>query len=343
MDTREKKDDPPPKKYLRETGFNQVINEMIIGLCQTYMELDIRKRLNYYVALIVIGSILCDLMPGLVRALLPFRTEKDNILNVYFVKLGWFWTLVFLLPFQALTRRSISNSTKWYNLSDLSRIVVITFIWYFSVATFSYIEVSTGKCNQLSIKSRRECLRRGWNWTGFDISGHTFLLLFANLILFEEGRIVNGFENFGYLLDNKNQATRRKAIDEAKKKATDEAKRKTPDEAKNESKNEARGEASNENRNETSNENVKNIDHYDLYHRLLLPVRVLYILMTLLALLWDFMLIQTVLNYHNLMQKLIALVWSVGSWYFCYRVLFPLNLFGLVSMPIRTPNELKDD
>ena len=318
-DKQKTKDDPPPKKYLRETGFNQMINEMIIGVCQMYTEMDIRKRLQYYLILIVIGGILCDMLPGLVRALLPFRTQKDNPLNQYFVKLGWAWTLVFLIPFQCLARRSISNSAKWYDLCDLSRIVITTLIWYCSIATFNYIEVSTGKCNQLSIKSRRECLRKGWNWIGFDISGHTFLLLFANLILFEESRIINGFENFGYLLDNKNQCARKKAL------------------------NEIRNENKTENRSENKEENPKNIDHYDLYHRLLVPVRALYILMTLLALLWDFMLIQTVLNYHNLMQKLIAFAWSVGAWYFCYRLLFPLNLFGLISSPMRTPSELKED
>lgn len=322
-----KKDDSPPtKKYLRDTGFNQMINEIIISVCQMYMELDVRKRLQYYFILVVIGGILCDMLPGLVRTLLPFRTQKDNPLNQYFVKLGWAWTLVFLIPFQCLSRRSISNSSKWYDLRDLTRIGITTLIWYCSIATFNYVEVSTGKCNQLSIKSRRECLRKGWNWIGFDISGHTFLLLFANLILFEESRIINGFENFGYLLDNKNQAARRKALDESR------------NEAKNENKN------ANRNRNEIkTHESPKNIDHYDLYHRLLLPVRVLYILMTLLALLWDFMLIQTVLNYHNLGQKLIAFVWSVGAWYFCYRALFPANLFGLISMPMRTPSELKED
>ena len=298
-DKQQPKDEQPiAKKYLRETGFNQLINEMIISICQKYMEFNLARRLIYYGLFILIGSILCDQVPGLIRSFVPFRSEKDSFLNQYFVKIGWFWTLVVLMPFQCLTRKSIDNSAKWYNVSDLARILITTSIWYFSIYTFNYVELSTSKCDQLTIKSKRECLRKGWNWTGFDISGHTFLLLFANLILFEESKVINGFENFGYLLDARNQEV---------KKLTNQ-----------------------------------NYDHYNLYHRLLLPVRVSYISMTFLALLWDFMLIQTVLYYHNFLQKLIALIWTLACWYFCYHCLFPLKLFNLNLMSARTPTELND-
>lgn len=291
--------EPITKQYLRETGFNQLINEMIIYICQLYMEFNLMKRLIYYGILVLVGSILCDLSPNVIQAIAPYKSDKESFLNQYFVKIGWFWTLVLLIPFQSLTRKSIDNTIKWYDLKDLARIVIITLIWYFSISTFNFIEVNTGRCNQLSIKSRRECIKTGWNWVGFDISGHTFLLLFSNLILFEESKIINGFENFGYLLDNRNQQIKKLYN--------------------------------------------KNFEHYDQYHQLLLPVRVLYILMTFLALIWDFMLIQTILHYHNFLQKVIAFIWSVGCWYFCYRVLFPLDLFNLISMPLRTPSKLKEN
>ena len=292
---KENEQTPPPKRYLRETGFNQMINEMIISTCQKYMEINLRKRLIYYGVLVVIGSILCDGTPGLIRAFLPFKTEKSNVLNQYFVKIGWFWTLVLLVPFQCLTRKAIDNSNKWYDLKSLVRVLVVTLAWYLSVSSFNYIEISTGKCSKLSIKSRRECLKSGWSWMGFDISGHTFILLFANLILFEESRIINGFENFGYLLDGRDQELRK-----------------------------------------TTNQGCS---HYKIYNTLLIPVRVLYILITFLALLWDFMLIQTVLNYHSFLQKVLAFLWSVCSWHLCYHVIFSFDLFDL--MPLKTPTRLE--
>lgn len=286
-----------PKKFLRNTTLNQIINEIIIGFCQKLMDFNLRKRLIYYLVLIAFGSILCDGAPGLIKALVPYKTEKGHFLNQYFVKLGWFWTLVLLIPFQALTRKSIENRDKWYDLRDVIRVCLITLSWYFSVNSFNYIESSTAKCSQLSIKSRSACLNKGWSWYGFDISGHTFILLFSNLVLIEESKVIAGFENLGYLLDSRWQEQRRLN---------------------------------------------KEFKHYDLYLKLLVPIRVLFISITFLSLLWEFMLIQTVLHYHNFLQKMIAFVWSLGCWYVCYRIILPSNLLNLLSMPLKTPTELAE-
>jgi hypothetical protein len=144
-----------------------------------------------------------------------YFAKKSNILNVYFVKVGWFWiTLSFFLmifsdpswgpPFQLrLTRR------RW---QAALRYICATLIWVFVTQWFfgpAIIDRSFrwtgGQCqiiygNSHADKMEREemsdvrevfthaaCKATGGTWRGgHDISGHVFLLILGSAILWLE-------------------------------------------------------------------------------------------------------------------------------------------------------------
>lgn len=287
-----------PKKFLRNTGFNQVINEIIISICRKYLEMPMRKRIIYYLYLVIFGGILSDFMPNFLQTVVPFKSEKHHFLNVYFVKLGWFWTTLFIVPFLILTQRVIENRRHWFEWKDLGRVILATGLWFLSTSLFIHIEHATGSCSHPTIRSKDQCSKGGHYWHGFDISGHTFILLYSALMIIEEAKVMIGFENFGYLLDSRAQYL---------KKMHD-----------------------------------KHCDHNALYAKYLIPIRVLFICLTLLNIVWDFMLIQTVLFYHSFFQKLLAYFWAVFLWYITYKLLYPSRFLNILCLPERPPQNLPE-
>ncbi|KAG7237901.1 hypothetical protein INR49_031694 [Caranx melampygus] len=137
----------------------------------------------------VVGSVLKDL------DLVPqtYFSSSRNVLNVYLVKLSWGWTLALLTPFlflpHLLSGRSVPSLTR-----HLLSLVVATSVWYVCTETFFYIEDVTGFCHETGaadvIKreflSKATCRRAGFHWTGWDISGHCFILSYSALVIMEE-------------------------------------------------------------------------------------------------------------------------------------------------------------
>lgn len=168
-----------------------------------------------------------------------FKIDKANILNQWFVKLGWFWTSTLLLP---LAFSSIRVDDKKNVSLAIFRIILSSILWYVSVNFFQFLDSTTG----------------------FDISGHTFLLTFSNLLLSSE-------------MKHSEKST---AI----------------------SKPEA--------------------CYAILPEALKLPLLVL-------RTIWDFMLLQTILYYHTILQKAVALVWAIGSWYLLHTLFYERAETGL--------------
>ena len=136
-----------------------------------------------YWLIVIAGSFIHDFLP------LPqsYFSNKKNVLNVYFVKLGWGWTLALLVPFISFTSFIYTSCNVAAMLRHLSRLIVATFGWYIFVNLFSHIEELTGVCEgEESITSKRSCYLQGYLWAGFDISGHAFLLVYSALIISEE-------------------------------------------------------------------------------------------------------------------------------------------------------------
>ena len=317
-------------KYLTtDTSLGHVLTMIVLRICRKItIDVPLKFRFLYYFCLIIFGGILSDFAPVFCRAIMPIRTSKGNVLNVYFVKIGWGWTLALLSPFILMTSSIIhlqspedqgsggDKNSKQDKVSqimslcrkmfikDLTRIVICTLVWYFSVNLFVSIESVYGSCSTPSINattsqtvtakfpSKGSCSRQGYIWSGFDISGHTFLLMFSILTILEETGIMSGWEPFGSTLKGLQQH-------EQKTKRSDN-------------------------------------QQYIVFERYSIFIRVLFVLLTLLLLIWDFMLIQTVLFYHTMIQKAVAGIWSVSLWFICYRIIFPSPLLSSI---VRAPSK----
>jgi len=136
-----------------------------------------------YWLVILAGSFIHEFLP------LPqsYLSNKRNVFNVYFVKLGWGWTLGLLIPFISLTSSVYTSFKPSSMLKHLSRVAVGSFGWYFWVNLFVYIEELTGECEgEETLSSKETCHLQGFHWDGFDISGHTFLLTYSALVISEE-------------------------------------------------------------------------------------------------------------------------------------------------------------
>ena len=190
-------------------------------------------RISTYCLLIFICSVLT--LPE------DYKIDKRNVLNQWFVKLGWFWTSSLVAPFSLI---SLHTNDKDSVSSAILRVVFSTFIWFTSVNLFQFVD----------------------DQTGFDISGHTFLLIFSNLLITSELKLHNLSEQ---------QHNRIK---------TD---KKSPQTRDTDSR-----------------------------------VRIFKTALITLTILWDFMLLQTALFYHTIIQKLIAAAWAIGSWYIVHQLFY---------------------
>lgn len=150
-----------------------------------------------------------------------YFARKNNIFNLYFVKIGWVWlTLAFasLLLFQpAYNSSSPSSQTQQQarfrrTLQAILRYTIATTIWYFMTQWFfgpAIIDrgfvLTGGKCEQAleqvgraasdasasvhpnTLLTAAACKTTGGTWRGgYDISGHVFMLVLATAVLIFE-------------------------------------------------------------------------------------------------------------------------------------------------------------
>ncbi|KAI8371907.1 inositol phospholipid synthesis and fat-storage-inducing TM-domain-containing protein [Blakeslea trispora] len=133
-----------------------------------------------------------------------YFSNKRNIFNVFFVKIGWFWvTLVYFGYLYLVYSRRLKNTQAF--VSGCLRYVLVTLYWYLMTQWLlgpSFIDriyvLTGGKCRSLlqnvemdaqlaSVVEQQVCRRLGGQWTGgHDVSGHCVLLIHASLFLWEE-------------------------------------------------------------------------------------------------------------------------------------------------------------
>jgi hypothetical protein len=175
---------------------------------------------------------------------------------------------------------------------DLSRMLFNTVIWYFSTSSFNWFNDLYGSCSDPN-KGRTACVRAGYVWRGFDISGHTFILIFSTLLILEEVSVMIGWEPFGHQLSAHHQHL-------------------------------------------VKTKQTPNRQHL-AFEKRILPIRGLFFLLTVLTLIWDYMLIQTALFYHSMIQKLIAAVWALVVWFVAYKIIYPAHGLRSVVKPPSKP------
>lgn len=270
------------------TSIREVLLMMLLHLCKKIIFFDVKLKVALYLGSLFLVSLIGDFSPYPKT----YFARSDNIFNVYFVKWGWAWTLVLSVPYMVLTSCILCCGNREKLIKEhVPRIVIATFFWFGWTKTFNVIETLYGRCNKKDYDTKIACLKGGAFWNGFDISGHAFILIYSSLVLIEEAKPIIGWENIKEHLRNEeyNRLTR--------------------------------GDSSlNPLRNLENNElqNVKT-----LYEKYTPVIRVLFISMTALQLLWDIMLVCTMLYYHKMIEKVLSGIFAILTWFFTYHAWYP--------------------
>lgn len=255
---------------------------LLMHICKKILLVDVQVKLAIYACYVTVVSLVTDIFP------LPpsYFSNRGNVLNQYFVKLGWGWTLLILGSFILVTSYTYCCGNLYLVRRHLSRLVVGTFWWYVCTSVFLYVDDLTGVCqfgDQLQYKSKRECVKAGFVWSGFDISGHMFLLMHCLLMISEEARILNSWGKIAdFIKQEEEGATGKVTAEEFEK--------------------------------------LKSISTDYKVH-----FRVSVVLITLLQLLWEVMLLSTTLYFHNMPSKLLAACFAVVPWYITYYVWYKID------------------
>ncbi|KAJ9596562.1 hypothetical protein L9F63_012395 [Diploptera punctata] len=273
------------KKPLPEpSSVKQVLLMMVLHVCRKTLFIDTSVKVAIYGASLFVISLLADVLP------FPktYLSRSDNILNQYFVKIGWFWTLFVTVPFLVMTSHTYCCGKRDKIMHHLARLLIATFTWFFWIKLFSYIESVCGHCNVKKYQTKETCLKGGYFWYGFDLSGHAFILIYSCLILIEEARAINGWEGIRDLIRNEEHA--RNIGDDS-----------------------------------VSNNPLRGLsleEFYILkesYDKFTPYIRFFFIAMTFLSILWDIMLLSTILYYHKMVEKFVSGAIAILMWFITYR------------------------
>ncbi|KAJ3305031.1 TatD DNase [Kappamyces sp. JEL0829] len=96
-----------------------------------------------------------------------------------------FWTTALGLGMILTSPRGSAHRTK-----AALRLAVATFYWWIAVVIIGLVFRYIGSCSQDGIATFQKCRAGNGVWSGFDISGHVFLLLHSSLFLLEEMNIL---------------------------------------------------------------------------------------------------------------------------------------------------------
>lgn len=278
-------------KPIREAAsILEVLTLMIVHICKKLLFFDTNLKIALYLGALFLLSLIADVLT------FPksYFSRSDNIFNQYFVKIGWFWTLFLTVPYVLLTSyTTCCGKKRLIATGHLSRLLVATVFWYVWTTMFNVIETKYGRCNSRGFDDKISCLKNGHFWNGFDISGHCFILIYSSLVMIEEARAIVGWERIkDYIRDEKYSRSiddRSASINPLKNLPTDEL-------------------------------NILKTS----YESFTPYVRALLIAIALLQILWDVMLVSTILYYHIMVEKFISGVIAILTWFVTYRVWYTL-------------------
>ncbi|XP_030371891.1 fat storage-inducing transmembrane protein [Scaptodrosophila lebanonensis] len=270
------------------TSIREILVMGVIHLCKKTIFFNTDLKVALYLGSLFLISLIGDFLP------FPktYFARSDNLFNMYFVKVGWGWTLLFTVPFLVLTALTLScGDMKNMLRHHFPRIFIATFFWFFWTKIFNIIETSYGRCTVRGFQTKSGCLKAGHLWHGFDISGHAFILIHSSLVLIEEARPIIKWETIKEHIRN-----------ELHNRSVKENTGTNPLRALND-------------------EQMRTLKF--LYTRLTPIIRTLFIGMAALQLLWDIMLVGTMLYYHRMIEKVISGIIAILTWYFTYRFWYP--------------------
>lgn len=263
-----------------------VMTLVVMHLCKKVVFFSIHVRIFAYITLLFALSSITDVLP---MPKMPF-SNANRFVNAYFVKLGWFWTLLLSVPFVFMTSYTYCCGKKGMIAKHLFRLLVATAFWYFWVNLFVYIEGLYGLCSDRpEMKTKSACLRSASKWMGFDLSGHTFILIYSNLVLIEEMRPILGWEGIADLIRDESHGRDHNIANYGPLRGL----------------------------------SMSDFDATKTQYRRFLPwVRLNFVLVTLVSITWDVMLISTIIYFHAMPEKLISGFIAIGTWYVTYRICY---------------------
>ena len=131
-------------------------------------------------------TLLLSLLATYFPSVREYAVAKDNFLNVYFVKKGWGWILLVVGAYVLYSSCIYTLMELKLIIKHMGRLIVSTALWFLFTNIFDLIQEASGVCTNKDFTTPKTCVGEGFIWTGFDISGHCFLLSFGLLIIVEE-------------------------------------------------------------------------------------------------------------------------------------------------------------
>ncbi|XP_018332046.1 FIT family protein CG10671 [Agrilus planipennis] len=270
----------------KPTSIKEILTLMVLHVCRKSLFFDTNLKVGIYLGALFLISLIADVIP------IPkgYLARSDNVFNQYFVKIAWFWNILLLTPFLILTSYVYCCGQKDRIVKHhLVRLVIATFFWYFWTSLFNYIESKYGICTLKGEQSKANCLKAGHFWNGFDLSGHCFILIYGSLCLIEEARCVINWDKIKEYIRNE-----------------EHFRKSDPNEHHNSPL-----------RFLTEEEFSTLKESYEKYTPY---IRALFVAITLLQILWDIMLVCTMLYYHIMIEKLLGGAPAILTWFATYKL-----------------------
>lgn len=274
------------KPTCEPTSVKETFTLMVLYLCKKSLFFDTNLKVAIYLGSLFLLSLVADVstIPKM------YLSRSDNLFNKYFVKFAWGWNLLLLTPFVVFTSYIYCCGQKQLIIKHhLLRICIATFFWWLWTSLFNVVEASFGRCALKQFTTKGSCLQAGHVWNGFDISGHTFILIYGSLFLIEETRCIENWDSIKehLRLENHHRSSRDPT------------------------------------QNMNPLRNLSDVEMRELqlnYTKYTPYIRALFISITLLQVLWDVMLVCTMLYYHIMIEKFLGGVLAILTWFFTYRM-----------------------
>lgn len=125
------------------TSIWEILLMVVMYVCKKSIFFDTNIKVAIYLGGLFLISLVGDFLP------FPksYLARSDNFLNIFFVKIGWGWTLILTMPFVILISFTLCCGNLYKTFArNLTRVLVATFFWFFWTKCFNFIESRYGKC-----------------------------------------------------------------------------------------------------------------------------------------------------------------------------------------------------
>ncbi|KAF5270008.1 hypothetical protein FQR65_LT05807 [Abscondita terminalis] len=257
-----------------QTSIKEIATLLVLHMCRKSIFFDTNLKVALYLGSLFAVSLLADVFT------IPkcYLSTSNNIFNQYFVKLAWGWNLILLIPYLLLTTVIYCCGQKDRILKHhFMRLIIATFFWWSWTTLFLFIENRYGRCSVKGEKfrTRQNCLKAGHLWNGFDISGHSFILIYGSLVLIEETKSIINWDSIKEHI----------RLEEHYRSTKDSTLKTNP------------------------LRSLTDVQFKYLqinYEKLTPYIRGLFIMITVFQVLWDVMLISTMLYFHVMVEKFVG-------------------------------------